>query len=266
MKQTHRSHHSEPIERIQELGLWNVSWLTEEQEPWQAVLVHDLEFPLALDQIKYTEDFFRIFDAEVLRRGQAQPETFLQFSHLHVGDCARLLTERARVWQPRMGLGVYPDQPPPRLWNAEDFHFVPSENATMRPLMNTVLRMSDKVETQTEVVQQCAVSGAVMRFYSQDFRAFLKASKEQLLPRLTESAHQGFLFYLPVLNAASFRSSKNGELDAWLPGVEAYFAQSHEDRGLVVAYRGDLAAVLHPVADFFRKDRAPKSRETHHTL
>ncbi len=225
------------------LGAFSLEWLLR-NERWQAVMIPGLTFPLPKAAIDALQQVLDALNAHLTRDPAISAETIVQFSQLHVGGCAKLMSDRGRAWQPRMGLGVFPDQPPPTLWTAKDFEVMPEPTMKVRPLMNTVLRVGAAKNVQEEVAAECLVSGGIVRVYSEDFRAFLRKSKDGLLPRLQGSSFQGFLFYFPLLNAASFRGAPDEQLDQWLPGVSAYIAECPQEEALVLAFRGDLPYLL----------------------
>ena len=232
--------------RRDSLGGLAVDWIDGFQS-WQIALLRELSFPLTEEQAAWLNDVLQHLQQAINKQNGLLPELILQFAHLHVGGNASLLSANGRTWMPQMGLGVFPDQPPPRLWNKQDFEKLPEENGVMRPLMTTVLHVGAAEPVRREVAQIFLPSGSVTHIYTNNFRAFLLHSKKALETKIQAPAFQGFRFYLPLLNAASFHAATEEELDVWLSGVEAYVTQSHDDHGLLIAFRGDLVELLNQV-------------------
>ena len=236
-------YHSLPEALPVRVGNLNLEWIKKEGR-WQALRIPGLPFPLSAPAVQELYTLLQALHLTLTADPVLTSETVLLFSQLHVADRATLLSERGSVWQPRMGLGVYPDQPPPQTWTRKDFEVFPEAGQKMRPPINNVLRLANKPEVQQEVLSECLVTGGLMRYYTQDFKLFTKEAYQQLAPLLTASVFQGFLFYVPLLNTASLTNADDEMLDLWLPRATAYMAQCPMEDAVVIAFRGDLQTVI----------------------
>ena len=84
--------------------------------PWQAVLLSLGEFPLKPPRYGVIRHFFDLL-ADVLTGDHGmQQEVLLQMWKLAPATGAELVSKHGSLWQPELGLGVWPDREPPRSW------------------------------------------------------------------------------------------------------------------------------------------------------
>lgn len=166
-------------------------------------------------------------------------EIMLQFDRCRPDVEIPLLRSNARIWQPEIGLGVWPDQDAPTTWNKEEF--IAAAPGTLRPVLYRVFR----VQTEDRAAQASAWktllgSGVLIRIATSKPSSFLSAATEFLQPKITDVSLESFPFYVPLLTEAALahpHPTFAAEPDAWLPVTEGYIRESQEDGGLLVLLR-----------------------------
>lgn len=82
------------------------------RSPWDAMFLRVPEFPIPQREMPPFRKFWSACHQAFLKGGRLTFEVFLQANHLGKIGSARLV-RHAREWMPEVGLGVWPDQPPP---------------------------------------------------------------------------------------------------------------------------------------------------------
>ena len=225
------------------LGPYELDWVRQHQT-WQAAQLPGFQFPLEPEQADelalVLEQLHEVLSAATAADGQ----TYLVFAQLHHAGCSALLSENGSYWRPRMGLLVYPDQPPPTPWTASDLHRLPDDPRPMRPPVNNVIKLNGDRAAQEEAFRACMPCGGVLRYYCADVRSFERQAKQTVSPLLTSSAMQGFFFYLPVPSGAAVGQADDALLDEWLPEVRAIVAQEPDSGTVLLLLRGNLVEAV----------------------
>jgi len=207
-------------------------------EPWHVFYLKFDAFPGACDEIRKVRDFIRKLTAGMVREWKETFDIFVQMSALkHDDGSAPLFSRHGREWLPAMGLGVWPDRPPPTIWSREDFeNLQPGE--LPRILAYQVFRITASPEVKERARDTMLGLGSIVQIMGNDsIEDFLTKSRNALLPPITDPSFTCFPFYLPLLDLQSFSSAKPKELDYWLCDANIYIRESMEDQGLLLAVR-----------------------------
>ena len=166
-------------------------------------------------------------------------EVMLQFDRCRPDVEIPLLRANARIWQPEIGLGVWPEQAPPTTWTKEEF--LAAAPGTLRPVMYRIFRVqTEDPSAQTSAWQTMLGSGALLRVATTNPNAFLSATTTFLQPKIEDVSLESFPFYVPLLTAAGLAHPHPAfavELDTLLPVAVGYMRESQEDGGLLVLSR-----------------------------
>src|SRR5215813_8610608 len=123
---------------------------------FHAVQVKCGRFPIGADGAK-----LRAFLAAVLQSAAAgglNQETFFQNEYLANGR--DIVNPHLPEWVPQVGLGVWPDRPPPELWKVSDmFKMARGERV---PLMYQVSRVSAGPKASSQALQLLLGTGMTM--------------------------------------------------------------------------------------------------------
>lgn len=210
--------------------------------PWSGLRLQVSGFPVPEQELLPAGEFIRKAMALILQRDGGTPETFIQFTQLHLGGGAKRLASRGQEWLPRQGLGVWPDREPPHGWTLEELRdLLPSEK--VRPLMDIVLRITSAGK-QNDARDAMLGTGTVLQFLVPSSGEFLAAARNLLLPPITDPSYTTFAFYVPLLQGASVTNSPLKQTDLWMCGAHAFLRESPEDEGILLFARGSLDDIL----------------------
>ena len=213
-------------------------------EPWVGAILCVSGFPIPEEELSLTRGLVQKIGGFLSQGEATSAHVFLQFNHLHHGDGPARLADNARQWQPKTGLGIWPDREPPTLWTSEDFQNIPIKGKP-RPMMNKVFRLSAARDIVEKARDMMLGLGAVMEVVTSDgLNQYLKKTTALLQPRIKERALRTFPFYIPLLESRSLESVQADKLDEWLCGATAYVRESPEDSGILIISRKPLEPAL----------------------
>ncbi|HEX3438445.1 MAG TPA: hypothetical protein VHT24_16870, partial [Pseudacidobacterium sp.] len=209
-------------------------------EPFEAAMIELKEFPAALEVRELWRSFLLPWTSRLVSEHILQPAAWIQTANLHEGDTADVVRRHGASWLPEVGLGVWPDREPPRLWTAEDFQALePGQKPP--PLMNTVFFVSGGESATEDALAILAGSGTlVYALLPGSPQAFHEKMTALFLPVIREEALRGYSFYVPLLDTQSLKSadvSESGNVESplhlWL-GDSMLFLQENKSEGSVL--------------------------------
>lgn len=212
--------------------------------PWHAVLIPLPAVPLKAElRPELHERLTRLMT--ILRGAEnLQASTWLLMDTLHHDGASQKIAANGRRWLPDIGLGVWPDREPPRLWTDEDFLERDFETP-LRPLMHTVIYISAGEAGAMHAWETMLGTGGVIQLLlPKSPEEFHAETKETLLPTIEDETFRGFSFYFPLLDVRSITGRRNDDLDRWLGSAVVYLRESAEDSGVLLVSRIDPAAAL----------------------
>jgi len=215
----------------------------EAPESWESWVVALAGYPAPEPQAAATRGWLLRLADESLKTGGLTATIALQINELHLGGGAEMVQQHGLAWMPQMGLGVFPDQDPPRPWTAFDFEAIElKEGATVRPLMHQVLALGGAPEDILSARAQMPGRGCYVELHARRsgdelLEAFTAASQD----KITDAMFSGFPFLFPLLNGQSFATLTSDELGRRLAGAEFYARDSASDGGLLLACKGGFA-------------------------
>ncbi len=99
--------------------------------------------------------------------------------------------------------------------------------------------------------------GPLLEFLStEDSEALFGRAEAALLPSIQDPSYTCFPFYLPLLESKTLKSATPAQLETWFCGAMIYLRQSFEDKGIIIASRESLTAILNELGGRF--ERAPE--------
>jgi hypothetical protein len=193
--------------------------------PWDAVLLPVSAFPIPKEELAGVATFVRKLGANVAGAQRLSSETFIQVEQSDDIECRRMYSQRAREWIPEVGLGVWPDREPPVAWTQEEFmSLLPGMKP--RRLMHQVLRI-------------------------------LQKATALLLPPIKDPSFNCYPFYVPLLDEKGLTSATEEQLEAWFCGASVYIRESFEDKGILIASRQPLKAIMVKLGGRFEPGEIP---------
>ena len=224
-------------------------------EPFSCFLIPVNEFPIQRELRERVFQFVEPFVAAVHKAETLQPEVFLQFTQIHHENGPVTLSKHGSEWLPQLGLGVWPDREPPKMWTMEEFqNLAPGE--MIRPLMHQVFRITTDSEARFRARDAFFGTGAGLQMsMRKGDEGLLKRATEYLLPRMTEPSFQAFEYYVPLLDGRSVEASSADDLETWLCGAQLYLRESVEDGCVLIVSRVPLENVLGAMGAVVSRDR-----------
>ncbi len=213
------------------------------QAPYEALFLKT-KFPAAAEDLPLVSGLVgRIIGAACQAR-KMNLEAFVQLIPLAEIQQMPRMTDHAREWQPISGLGIWPDREPPTpLTGADLMKLLPGQ----RPRIDKykVCRISTSGKTREQAWTSLLGTGSVLVILTtDDTTAFLKKTKDVLLPPIKDESFRHSSFYVPLLECKSFGSARPEQLETWFCGASLYVRESTEDGGVLIASREPLRPTL----------------------
>jgi hypothetical protein len=170
-------------------------------------------------------------------------EAFIQLEQFEDKQARAIFAAKAREWLPEIGLGVWPDRPPPAAWTKEELSAPPGER--IRPLMFNVFQISTSVAARRSAVATLFRFGSMLEVLSRGSAAWLFEQMTAVLKRpIVDPSYTCFSYYVPLLEAKSIQSATRKQLDEWCSGIDLYMRQSFEDKGVLILSRESIVPAL----------------------
>jgi len=205
--------------------------------PWEGYLLTVSQFRMPEPEartIAFAVDQLRL---ELTHDKELNQEVFIQVEQFD-DDAARALFRRhSKEWMPELGLGVWPDRPPPTPWTQEEF-LSTSPGERVRPLMFQVLQISTTAAAKRLATELLFPFGSLMEIYSREpVEVLYEKMMQVLLPPIQDPSFTCFPFYVPLFEAKTIAGATNLQLEEWFHGFSVYIRQSFEDNGVLIAAR-----------------------------
>lgn len=203
--------------------------------PWEGLLLPVSGFPVPESELLPAQWFFRRLTRVIRKEMALSPEVFIQMAHLvYEGGGSIRFSDHGREWLPKLGLGVWPDRPPPTIWSKEDFrNLAPGEKP--RTLMEQVFRITKSDEAKENAADTMLGLGTIVQILTRDStEVFLRKAREVLLPPIKDPSYVCFPFYIPLLEQKSIAGATLEKLESWLSGASLYIRESVEDVGILI--------------------------------
>ena len=168
---------------------------------WEALLLPVAGLPVPPEDRECVRGAVKKFVTAAKTSLHLSSEVFVQVEQSDDAEARALYNRHAREWIPEVGLGVWPDREPPRVWTKEEFmSVVPGEK--LRPLMFQVFRITDSERAKEAARNVMLGFGPVIEILIQtDGDSFLDRCTSVLLPPIKDPSFTCFPFYIPLLEA-----------------------------------------------------------------
>lgn len=179
----------------------------------------------------------------------AQPGVFFLMDNLHRDNAVRELSRNARDWRPNMGLGVWPDQPPPRTMTGADI--LDMEWGT-RPRLTVHKVAGLGAEPAVLHAAWSAMFGlgsSILTFGPGGAPRMLAETREILRAPITDEGFQQYPFFCPLLGKKALNTATAEQLDGWLGSTQLYLRESEEDKAILLLTRTTPLALNHALED-----------------
>jgi len=220
--------------------------LQESQFGWSSAVICGLQYPLTATDVEKTLRWTEHIIASFLAgKGRSFVNIHVQYNQLNLADAGLILANRGRDWMPQLGLGVWPDEPPPRLWCREDFTEL-GIGERPRPLMHQLFQLKSTDESWSEPRTLFWPSGsALVTLTHWDLGELYPRFREHFLPIIEEPSLRCFPYYFPMLKGTTLPLTGDAQSKPWLSGIRLYIRQSPEDGGVFIWCEHSLRSALH---------------------
>ncbi len=146
-------------------------------------------------------------------------------------------------WVPQVGLGVWPDRPPPELWKISDlFRMARGEKI---PLMYQVSHPTAGPKANSQAFDLLLGSGMVIVVvHPGSTNDLLAQYKDTYLPNIKQQNLRIMPFYVPLLDHNSLQKRQSGDLQKWLGSARLYLRESPAENTILLVTDSDLGALL----------------------
>jgi hypothetical protein len=172
-----------------------------------------------------------------LHPSEDQPAVWFLMDNLHKDDAVLTLSRNARAWMPSQGIGLWPDQPPPRTMTGKDMLDL-EWGMTPRLPYHRVTRLRATPDVQhTAWATMFGLGSTVLTLVSGGGQRLLKETREYLKRPIEDEGFQHFPFYFPLLGKKNLINATAEELDGWLGPTQLYLRESEEDDAVLLLTR-----------------------------
>jgi len=213
------------------------------EAPYEAVFLKS-KFPTPPEDLPLVSGIVARIIGAACQVRKMNLEAFVQCVPLAEIQQMPRMTDHAREWQPIAGLGIWQDREPPTSLRLADLvKLLPGQ----RPRIDKykLCRISASGKAREQAWTGLLGTGAVLVILtSDDTAAFLKKTKDALLPPIRDESFRHSSFYVPLVECKSFDSARPEQLESWFCGASLYVRESTEDGGLLIASREPLRPIL----------------------
>jgi hypothetical protein len=230
------------------------------RDPWEAMVLPLSRFPTPEEELAPVRQLLREFRRLLGKERETSSEVFLQLAALYLGDGAARFARHAPDWNPRTGLGVWPDRPPPTLWTIEELSkLLPGQMP--RPAMYQVFHITVFPVAGPDARDVMLGLGTVLEVLKpRSDPDWMERTKGLLLPPIQDPSLTSFPFYVPLLEGKSIAGADSAQLDAWLCGACSYIRESSEDSGILILAREPLRPILAQLGGVLETGLEPRWR------
>jgi hypothetical protein len=214
--------------------------------PCSAVFLRTGKFPVAEAEKQVLRSFWTRLSNAISAQLRLNLEVFLQLEFIR--DGREIYDQHATDWASTIGLGVWPNRPPPEPRRVADAFKIAQYAQRMGrfpPLMYSVLRIGGEPRARAAAGSLLLGTGMVVGMWATEGgEEFLHHTREELLPPIKSKNFRNFSFYMPLLDFASLRDRQLGELERWLCGSSLYMRESPDDNATIMLATMPLVPLL----------------------
>lgn len=207
--------------------------------PHSAAVVKISHFPVAADDGAKLHAFL----TALLRIAGAGLNLEVLFQNEYFAKGRDLVNPHLPEWRPEVGLGVWPNRPPPELWKKSDmFRMARGERV---PLMYQVSWIAAGPKAASRALDLLLGRGMIVAIFHAGPASELMADyKQTFLPAIQVPNLRILPFYVPLLDLQSLHQAQPGDLRCWLGKARFYLRESPQDNAILLIADTDLNVIL----------------------
>ncbi len=218
---------------------------------WEAYLIPLPSVPLALE----LRPLLLIAMTELLQAFAAQKNLaqsiWLLLDELHHENAVREISRNAALWNPSMGLGLRPEDPPPRSWTGDDL-LERDFNTPIPPLKHTIVMLETDQKGMDLAARLLTGFGALIHTLQNGTATDVSATWYDIFqPTIEEEGYAAFPIYTPIFGVKSLAGVQAETLSKWMGEVDIYIRESAEDTGVFLLSRHPLGPAFEAAKHIF---------------
>jgi hypothetical protein len=229
--------------------------------PWQAFVLPVSGFPIPEQECGPLAKFMERISTSAAKRWKLSSEVFMELEQMKGLECRHAFADHGKEWLPEVGLGVWPDREPPRLWTRKEFENL-QPGGKLREILCEVFRISTSPQHRAAARAAMLKFGPVTEILTPETtEGLLEKMKPVYLAFIKERSHRCFPYFIPLLEGKSIESMTPEQLQNWCPGISVYIRESFQDGGILLASTMPLVEVLEELGGVLdTREAAPKWR------
>jgi hypothetical protein len=168
---------------------------------------------------------------------EAQPTVWLLMDNLHKDGAVLNLSRNARDWKPRYGLGLWPDQPPPRMTTPNDILDLEWGAKPRLPYHRVTWLGASGIVLQSAWTLMFGLGSTILTLVPGGGEQMTGQTREFLRQPIVDDSFREFPFYFPLLGKKALSQATALELEGWLGPALLYMRESEEDHALLLLVR-----------------------------
>ncbi|HLJ88288.1 MAG TPA: hypothetical protein VKZ53_15825 [Candidatus Angelobacter sp.] len=190
-------------------------------------------------------------------------EGFIQLVRFRPQEVVHRFSDNARKWLPQMGMGVWPDREPPRMWTSKDIENMDPQTG-MPTLLYTVFRITAQGNARLDAMHTMAGTSCALQVFSQlETKKLMDYLKEVSLEFIRDRVFRVFPWYVPLLSLTGLKDPVSPVTLRILQNIRLYVRESVEDGGILIVSREPLEDLLPSLGcTFLEGEKVPQWRLT----
>lgn len=206
---------------------------------WHTYIIECPMFPCEARERELLRNSLLMLTEIFLRNFGLHRAVWLSLDHLHKDNQIREISRNGRVWNPAVGIGLNPEEPPPRYWSSKDL-LDRDYDSPMPVLKHTVLHLDTDMNGEDLAIQLMGGSGGLLlTFHSELGNMVRDCWYRTFQPLIEEDGLAAYPLYVPLLTKSSINTDGQA-LDTWMGKVDIYVRESVEDGGVFILSRRAL--------------------------
>jgi hypothetical protein len=171
-------------------------------------------------------------------------ESFIQMSQARDQATTHLFSDHARKWMPEMGLGVWTNRAPPRMWKAEDLEDMDPASG-MPTLLHSLFRVTADANAKLDAMATMTGTGCGLQLISRvESTVLIHDLKVLFLGYIQDRVFRIFPWYVPLIESGALAEPMEPFTASALRGISLYIRESPEDGGILIVSAQPLAEII----------------------
>lgn len=192
---------------------------------------------------------------------------WLLMDNLHRDNAVLRFTRNAREWKPTFGMGLWPDQAPPRMLHRDDILNMEWGSKPPVPYHRVTRLHATGSMLHTAWSTMFGTGSTILTLGPGGGGSLLSTTREYLKRPITDESFQNFPFYFPLLGRNTLHHATAYQMEGWLGTTQLYLRESEEDNAVLLLARTPPEKLREAIRRFEKSLRKQTpTEETHAAL